>query len=158
MPTESEFDPARFGSAVAALLSAPRVPDLGRGTPVAAALPVLEAWDGPDACRAGLLLHFDHWDAAHAIAQDLDTPDGAYLHAILHRREPDAFNAGYWFRRVGRHPVAVAMTAEPGYGTPAGFVDVCERVRGTGTPAEDRAKALQLLEWRRLMTHCADGA
>jgi hypothetical protein len=42
------------------------------------------------------------WDAAHGIAQDVDTPDGAWVHAHLHRREGDAANAAYWYRQAGR--------------------------------------------------------
>ena len=45
------------------------------------------------------------WDAAHAIAQADDGPDGAWVHAYLHRAEGDLGNAGYWYRRAGR-PVA----------------------------------------------------
>jgi hypothetical protein len=46
------------------------------------------------------------WDAAHRIAQDIATPDGAWIHAYLHRKEGDASNAAYWYRRAGK-PVAV---------------------------------------------------
>jgi len=42
------------------------------------------------------------WDAAHSVAQDVDDEDGAWVHAYLHRKEGDAANAGYWYRRAGR--------------------------------------------------------
>ena len=42
------------------------------------------------------------WDAAHRAVQDLQTPDGAWLHAHLHRVEGDMDNAGYWYRQAGR--------------------------------------------------------
>ena len=44
------------------------------------------------------------WASAHALAQDVDTPDGARVHAYLHRKEGDTFNANYWYRRAGQHP------------------------------------------------------
>lgn len=58
--------------------------------------------DAPPLLRA---LYFDavgDWERAHAIAQDIDTPDGSWLHAYLHRKEGDAGNAAYWYRRAGR--------------------------------------------------------
>lgn len=45
-----------------------------------------------------------NWDAAHDIAQDIHTPMGSWLHAMLHLIEGDTGNAGYWFRKAG-HPV-----------------------------------------------------
>ena len=45
------------------------------------------------------------WDAAHRVAQDVDDKNGAWVHAYLHRKEGDAGNAAYWYRRAGQ-PVA----------------------------------------------------
>ena len=47
------------------------------------------------------------WHAAHEIAQDVADPVGAWVHAYLHRKEGDASNAAYWYRRAGK-PVATA--------------------------------------------------
>jgi len=52
------------------------------------------------------------WDAAHRVAQDVDTPDGSWVHAYLHRREGDRSNARYWYRRAGRPEATDALTAE----------------------------------------------
>ena len=86
-------------------------------------------------------------------------PTGSWLHGIMHRREPDAFNSKYWWRRVGPHPVfkILAERATPlGYAftSPEAFVDFCERVRGTGSADEDVARRVQLLEWELLFDHC----
>ncbi len=43
-----------------------------------------------------------NWHRAHEIAQDVETPQGAWVHAYLHRREGDAGNAAYWYRRAGK--------------------------------------------------------
>jgi hypothetical protein len=45
------------------------------------------------------------WDAAHRAAQDEEGRDGAWVHAYLHRKEGNAGNAAYWYRRAGR-PIA----------------------------------------------------
>ena len=45
------------------------------------------------------------WERAHVVAQEIDTADGSWVHAYLHRAEGDAMNAGYWYRRAGK-PVA----------------------------------------------------
>lgn len=171
MPADPPFDPAAYGPTLAAMLRVPRLPALGPGTPAADDRARVAAWaTAPDfgrpvrdsdavlACVAGLYLHFDCWADAHTVAQDLDTPDGSFWHAILHRSEPDASNAKYWFRRVGTHPVVGLLAAESGYGTPTRFVDVCEQVRGTGGVAEERARRVQWLEWRLLFDHCARAA
>jgi hypothetical protein len=43
---------------------------------------------------------FDCFKEAHNIAQDHEGLIGNWLHAILHRREPDAGNSKYWYDRV----------------------------------------------------------
>jgi len=47
----------------------------------------------------------DDWDKAHAVAQDIDDPTGAWIHAYLHRKEGDLGNAAYWYQRA-HQPVA----------------------------------------------------
>jgi hypothetical protein len=42
------------------------------------------------------------WERAHRIAQEDSTSDGSWVHAYLHRKEGDAGNAGYWYKRAGR--------------------------------------------------------
>jgi hypothetical protein len=43
-----------------------------------------------------------NWEKAHEIAQEIDSPDAAWVHAYLHRKEGDEGNAGYWYHRAGR--------------------------------------------------------
>jgi hypothetical protein len=45
------------------------------------------------------------WEQAHAVAQDVSSRDGAWVHAYLHRKEGDLGNAAYWYSQAGR-PVA----------------------------------------------------
>ena len=66
------------------------------------------AWS---ALKAGLLLWNDDLDGCHTIAQDLTDEFGAYLHGVMHRREPDYGNSKYWFRRVGDHPLFPELRA-----------------------------------------------
>lgn len=42
------------------------------------------------------------WKRAHEIAQEIDSQDGAWVHAYLHRKEGDASNAAYWYRQAGK--------------------------------------------------------
>jgi hypothetical protein len=43
-----------------------------------------------------------NWEKAHNIAQDVTSKDGSWIHAYLHRKEGDQFNAEYWYTRANR--------------------------------------------------------
>ena len=125
----------------------------------------------PEAALAGLYLYYSCFDECHGVAQDLATPEGSYWHGILHRQEPDAANAGYWFRRVGRHAVfeslnaaaneiasrnAGARFATGAQWDPFAFIDYCERARELPGSVEERtAREIQRAEWELLFDYCA---
>lgn len=52
------------------------------------------------------------WDAAHRTAQEIDDAEGAWIHAYLHRKEGDAGNAAYWYRRAGKPVASTSLDAE----------------------------------------------
>jgi hypothetical protein len=52
------------------------------------------------------------WEAAHRVAQDIDTPEGAWIHAYLHRKEGDPANAAYWYRRAAKPIPSVPLADE----------------------------------------------
>lgn len=41
------------------------------------------------------------WQQAHSLVQDEDGAGAALVHAYLHRKEGDNWNADYWYRRAG---------------------------------------------------------
>jgi hypothetical protein len=157
---QPELDASAYGPAVAALLEPPRLPELGPGSPNLAGKAALQSLDLSPACRAGLWLLHDFLDESHRISQDDESePDRNFWHAIMHRREPDASNSKYWWRRVGNHPVLAQLRERAPalgykYTSPEAFVDFCETVRGTGTADEELARRVQLLEWQLLFDWC----
>jgi hypothetical protein len=71
----------------------------------------------PPAGLSAVLLALWHdargdWEAAHRVAQDIDTEAGAWIHAYLHRKEGDLGNAAYWYRRAGRAVAKAALEEE----------------------------------------------
>lgn len=46
--------------------------------------------------------HKGNWDAAHERIQDFESGNGAWVHAYLHRKEGDVWNADYWYRKAGK--------------------------------------------------------
>jgi len=52
------------------------------------------------------------WEAAHERAQAPETAETNRVHAYLHRKEGDAANARYWYRRVGEPFPACSLDEE----------------------------------------------
>lgn len=74
-----------------------------------------------DTCPGGLspclrALWYDaqgDWDAAHGIVQALGGAPAARIHAYLHRKEGDEWNARYWHRQAGSaFPAGMSLPAE----------------------------------------------
>lgn len=165
------------------LLTRDDLPDLGPGSPDETKLAAIRALAPTDlfpdqmitdeemarACLCGLFLLHDGLDESHQISQRIDSGVGSVWHGIMHRREPDADNAKYWFGRAGAHPVGNELAAAAGrrvselpHASPlaivpwdaARFVDFCEEHRGTGSPQERVAKQIQQDEWDLLFAYC----
>ncbi|MEQ1774228.1 MAG: hypothetical protein ABL891_10650 [Burkholderiales bacterium] len=43
-----------------------------------------------------------NWSAAHNIVQSDESPEGCWVHAIVHVMEGDPDNARYWYGRAAR--------------------------------------------------------
>ena len=43
----------------------------------------------------------EEWDNAHKIIENQSDPDSTRIHAYLHRKEGDQWNASYWYNRAG---------------------------------------------------------
>ncbi len=53
------------------------------------------------------------WDTAHGIVQRMSDTHAMWIHAYLHRKEPDEWNAKYWYRNAGKpYPGDVSFEAE----------------------------------------------
>jgi hypothetical protein len=172
---QAVFDPAAFGSEITALLVPGRVADLGPGHENHAVLPLLEKLNTQgtlvgkvadrsmaDCCLAGLWLYHDFLDRSHSISQAIDTPEGSYWHALMHRREPDFGNSKYWFHRVGQHAIFERLGCEaarqsPDFGErwdPFAFVDRCEAAIRQGGQRAELCRAVQHREWQLLFGYC----
>lgn len=179
----ADFQPADYGPVLAPLVSGDRFRAIDAGhadeskrralqlATVEAAFaqsPVADH-DMAAATIAGVWLVHDFLDESHTISQNIETPTGAFWHAVMHRREGDFSNAKYWFRRVGAHEtlsalderlaplVAAADTAEQarrllvgGRYDPYAMVDACQRAVRAGGEDTDFCRRVQQIEWELL--------
>lgn len=109
-----------------------------------------------DEWLSGLWLLAGDIDRSHSISQDIENPEGSFLHGIMHRREGDFSNAKYWFRRVGNHPVIEQLASETGgeYASGPDFVDQVMNSLQKDESAQTRCRDLQWMEWQALMVYC----
>jgi hypothetical protein len=173
------FDPQAYGSEVAAILS---LGENGRRLmPITAEGPISDGARrligeagaprlfpqsrAPEAALSGLYLYFGCWKEAHETAKVIATPEGSYWHAIVHRQEPDAGNANYWFQQAGALAIfpalreaALAIGIDPGpVWKPQAFVELCETARRRpGSEPERQAREVQRAEWQLLFHYCAE--
>jgi len=56
--------------------------------------------------------HRGDWKASHEIAQNVNTSDGSWVHAYLHRKEGDISNASYWYSMAGKKLPSVSLEKE----------------------------------------------
>jgi hypothetical protein len=43
-----------------------------------------------------------NWEKAHELIQDEGDKKGSWIHAYLHRKEGDIWNADYWYNKANR--------------------------------------------------------
>ena len=114
----------------------------------------------PQGALAGLWLYFDCFDESHRVSQEDESAEGSFWHGIAHRREPDYANAGYWFRRVGGHPIFPQILKRVGTGLgpkwdPMMFNDYCEDTARAGGERLAWGLKVQRVEWELLFDYCA---
>ena len=60
-------------------------------------------------------LYWDYkgdWDRAHDCVDSLSGKVAAHVHAYLHRKEGDKWNAGYWYNRAGKDFPSISLEEE----------------------------------------------
>jgi hypothetical protein len=52
------------------------------------------------------------WDEAHAQVDHLGGKEAAWVHAYLHRKEGDLWNADYWYNKAGQSRPDIPLSEE----------------------------------------------
>ena len=152
---------------------------LEKGKPVSKAKETVEKSGLKPLAQAALYLYFDCFEEAHNIANDHEgSTEGNWIHAIVHRREPDAGNSRYWYARVNvpakisgeiaREALAIlkeqpVKELEPlvqkleksKRWEPEAFVGLCDQFRkkDPSVPGYGVLAKIQESEWRGLIAH-----
>lgn len=161
------FEPAAYGSVFESLLSIDRRCALDAGSPNAEIpqaltdLSVESAFGGQQVtdammarcCVSGVWLLHNYLDDSHTISQSIATREGSFWHGVMHRREGDYWNAKYWFRRVGEHPIYESLAEQFGEWDPFQFVDQCEAAVRESHDVPACLEAQQA-EWELLFDWC----
>lgn len=165
LPLTAPDWPPRSHRWLASALSSLRIRDV---------LPDISSNVEATALHAGLWQTNDWLDESHSLSQSIEGKGdgtGDYWHGIMHRREPDAGNSKYWFRRVGRHecfeplakvasvaldecesPEAAAWKNRLGAADdwdPFAFVDLCQAASRGGDAK--LAQAARRIQWAEML-------
>lgn len=54
----------------------------------------------------------EDWHSAHGFVDQSDVAMAKWVHAYLHRKEGDQWNAGYWYRQVGKPFPKITLAEE----------------------------------------------
>lgn len=176
---DGDFDSSAYGPAFAELIGDEPEMALDAGRPDPAMRPSLGAATidslfaghevanrgAAECCLAAVWLLHGFLDESHAICQNVPSASGSYWHGVMHRREGDYWNAGYWFRQAGDHPAGesiapvadsddeTAIAARDGW-VPCEFVLLVERAVQDGGSLADACRVVQRAEWRALFDYC----
>lgn len=54
----------------------------------------------------------EDWNKAHELIQGLPDKNASWIHAYLHRKEGDTWNADYWYAKAGKKRPSVSLQEE----------------------------------------------
>ena len=54
----------------------------------------------------------NEWNKAHSLVDSLEDKTACWVHAYLHRKEGDKWNANYWYTKAGKTMPADSLTKE----------------------------------------------
>ena len=52
------------------------------------------------------------WQGSHELIQDVPDKNASWIHAYLHRKEGDIWNADYWYSKAGKKRPSVSLEEE----------------------------------------------